>query len=167
MLDIALLSTFSWVLIGFVLGALVPVSAERLFSSFEGRFGLLFSTLFSVPLAFIWCGVFVALSGGTPGKWLMGVRILDQAGRPPGLLIALEREAIVWIVGLGFGIPLVSMATMLASFGRLESSKTTWWDERLRLVVVHRAEGTLQTSLAVCAVLLWITTTMMLRFMQT
>lgn len=48
---------------------------------------------------------------------------------------ALQRAALVWSKGVGFGIALVSVVTMLVAKRGLESRGQTSWDEALGLVV--------------------------------
>ncbi len=151
MFDIALLGTLSWMAIGFVYGSLDQVGAERFFN-YSDRFTMMFEAMLGIPLSMIWSAIFISMTGGTPGKWLAGVRVLDAHGRPPSLFVALEREAMVWIVGLGLGVPLVSLATLITSFSHLDTHSSTWWDKRLKLTARYRDEGGLQTTLLVTAI---------------
>lgn len=114
-----------------------------------------------VPLASIPpSAVMIGLTGGTPGKWLFGVRVLDAAGRPAGIAVALRRELLVWFGGLGLGVPVVSIVTALKAKGTLEQTGRTSWDRTLSLAVRQRPDGPRQVAgfalgTALLAVLIW------------
>lgn len=56
-------------------------------------------------------------TGTTPGKAIFGVRVVDEAGRPPGFARSLGRS-VLWIVdGQPFGLPLVGFVTALTTTG--------------------------------------------------
>ncbi len=104
---------------------------------------------------------FMALStawtGGTPGKWLTGVRVTRLDGRRIGLWEALVREFKVALIGRGLGLPIVSLFTTYAGKERLEEDGSTPWDaDRFR--VTHRAESWLQKVMTTVAALAWIST---------
>jgi uncharacterized RDD family membrane protein YckC len=164
MFDIALMGTLTWMLIGLIYGAIDTVGATRMFGE-TNRFSMLFEALLGIPLSMIWSAIFLSLTGGTPGKWFAGVRILDANGRPPSLFVAFEREAMVWIRGLGLGIPLVSFVTLLINYTDLDKHSSTWWDKRLNLVATHRPEGGLQTTLIVIALVSWMAVNITFRLM--
>jgi uncharacterized RDD family membrane protein YckC len=165
MFDIAVLGSMSWLMIGFIYGALDPDGALRFFES-STRFSVIAEALLAIPLSMIWAAIFLSLTGGTPGKWFAGVRILDANGNPPSLFAAFEREATVWIVGLGFGVPVVNLGTMLTAYTELDKHSRTWWDRRLNLVATHRPAGGLQTGLIAAAFAVWIATNIASRLMM-
>ncbi len=88
----------------------------------------------------------------TPGKFLFGVRVCRRDGRSLGFPAALLREIRVWIIGMGLGIPLVSLFTMWAAKTHLEDNGTTSWDRDGRHVVYYRVDGGLQTLLAIVGI---------------
>jgi uncharacterized RDD family membrane protein YckC len=100
------------------------------------------STVLAVALMFVlyslWEPLFLANTGTTPGKWIMGIRIRTAVGNKLGYLTALSRMIRVWIVGMGLGLPIVSLITLLISRAKLNSDGQTGWDERLNLRVMHR-----------------------------
>ena len=119
------------------------------------------STAILVPLATIpESAVLVGLTGGTPGKWLFGVRVLGADGRPVGLAVAIRRELLVWYRGLGLGLPVVSIVTALKAKGTLEETGRTSWDRTLALAVCQRPDGPRQVAsfalgTALLAALVW------------
>jgi hypothetical protein len=155
MFDVNLLGFFSWALIGLLYYSIDPVAAERFFQILEGRFAQVISIVTTVPLSMIWSGMFLGLSGSTPGKWLFGIRILDASGAPPGIFKGYEREVIVWVHGLGCAIPIVNMVTMLVAYGHLDKTSGARWDQNLKLAATHRPEGGVQVALGAAGIALW------------
>lgn len=86
----------------------------------------------------LWEPLFLANTGTTPGKWLMGIRVRTADGKHLGVFAALWRFVQVWLLGIGAGIPLVSLITMLTSRAKLISDGFTAWDEKQRYQVLHR-----------------------------
>jgi uncharacterized RDD family membrane protein YckC len=70
-----------------------------------------------VSFVLAWLAVFVVaqgLTGATPGKVLVGVRVVDEHGRPPGMARALVRS-LAWIVdGFPYLVPFVGFVTAAA-----------------------------------------------------
>ncbi|MBV9212992.1 MAG: RDD family protein, partial [Actinobacteria bacterium] len=60
--------------------------------------------------------VLPGLRGWSPGKLLVGIRLVNAEGVPPGILRSLLRE-VLWIVDgfPGYGLPLVGFITALAT----------------------------------------------------
>jgi hypothetical protein len=54
---------------------------------------------------------------------------------------ALKRSFYVLAVGLGFGIPVIQIVTMIIAYFRLTKSGMTWWDEKVGVAVVHEQIG--------------------------
>lgn len=89
----------------------------------------------------------IGLSGRTPGKWLFGIRIAGPDGGPIGVWRALRREVSVFAYGLGLGLPLVSIVTLILAYRRLKSRGATRWDAGQGILVLHRPEGARQNRL--------------------
>lgn len=106
--------------------------------------GLLIVAVVGTILVAVVNAILIGLTGGNLGKWLFGVRVLDEAGRPIGLLRSLNRECRVLLIGLGLGIPIVSVATMILAYLKLKKDGVTRWDQALALRVVHRKTGAVQ-----------------------
>ena len=50
-------------------------------------------TIFNTPLVYpFYFWIFTGLSGQTPGKMLLGIKVIDREGNPPGLVKAALRE---------------------------------------------------------------------------
>lgn len=84
--------------------------------------------------------IFIGFTGLTLGKWLFGIKILNDEKRPLGVLRALKREFMVWFSGLGCGLPGISILTVLFSYRRLKAKGITSWDEAIKSTVIQRTE---------------------------
>ncbi|TDK24379.1 RDD family protein [Luteimonas aestuarii] len=132
---------FSFALIAIVVLYIELVHADvalvdRLLGVFEGVGGTVLSNVVSPVMAIVPVALLLAC-GQTPGKWLFGIRVRDREGRRIGFLAALRREAMIYVRGLGLGLPLVTLYTLATSFGDLKNEGTTHWDRALGLQVSH------------------------------
>lgn len=100
----------------------------------------------------LWEPLFLSNTGTTPGKWLMGVRVRRADGRKVGLFAAYLRFVWAWAVGLGLGIPLVSLICMLIARSKLISDGATAWDEGLKLQVTHAKRHPIVWALVIVCV---------------
>jgi uncharacterized RDD family membrane protein YckC len=66
--------------------------------------------------------------GTTPGKALLRTRVLNADGSHLSYGAALKRGLHVWWAGLGLGIPLITIITMLVARRRLLDEGRTSWD---------------------------------------
>jgi len=137
-----------WIAIGLMLAAVAPSKAKRFFNFIGDRkneFANIFLTCLIAPFA---NAAFIGFTGSSLGKWFFGVKVIDHSGRAIGYTLALKREFLVWLYGIGLGIPLVSFCTALHQKSQLEKDKTTSWDRDLNLQVVYRKSGVLQYFLS-------------------
>jgi hypothetical protein len=82
----------------------------------------------------------IGLTGLSLGKWIFGIRV-TRDGAPMGPLRALRREFAVFFKGLGLGVPLVSLFTLVGSYSALSDKRITPWDKAQKLGVNHRPES--------------------------
>jgi hypothetical protein len=110
--------------------ALAVLSAVNDFELFEAPGREQVASLVAVlGWAFTEAGLLAAF-GTTPGKALLRVRLVPpphEGDRVP-YGMALTRSLRVWWRGLGAGIPLVSLFTLLAAHSRLKSRGVSSWD---------------------------------------
>ena len=71
---------------------------------------------------------------------------------------------LVWVNGLSFGIPVVTVVTLVMAYRRLDGDSITSWDDKLGLVVLHRPRGTLQTLLGMVGIALYVAAVVALRW---
>jgi uncharacterized RDD family membrane protein YckC len=99
------------------------------------------------------------LFGTTPAKWLFGIRVEHPGGSLLSLGKALKRSFLVFVQGVGLGIPFVALFTQLFAYRRLTKTGTTLWDTSTSAVVLHKKWGvfrTLACTASVFAVLIFV-----------
>ncbi len=116
----------------------------QFFSLLEGPGGQVISLVIATILAVIPNAILIGLTGGNLGKWLFGICVLDEADRPIGVIRSFKREGRVLLFGLAFGIPFLSLISMIISYQKLKQDRSTSWDEALAVKVVHRKAGVAQ-----------------------
>jgi hypothetical protein len=94
----------------------------------------------------------ITLTGTTPGKWLINTRITDKSGSKPKFNESMLRSGQVYATGLGLGLPIVSLVTMILSFRHLTKFGHAEWDRSAGTVVVHKQMTRLKMGLTVVVV---------------
>lgn len=126
-----------------VIGFLSPGA----FAEDDGDVALFFSALF------VWIfveAIMLSVWGTTPGKALMRIAVTRDGVRPLAFGDALARSFRVWFFGLGMGIPIVSVFTLIAAYKKLISRGKASWDTKLDLQVNHgKVSGLRWTALVV------------------
>jgi uncharacterized RDD family membrane protein YckC len=87
--------------------------------------------LFSLVLIWAYYVTFTALYGATPGKMLLGIRVVKSDGRPVDWLTALMRE----VVGKTLSTLLLYLGYLWAFF---HPKRQTWHDLIANTLVIHR-----------------------------
>ena len=90
--------------------------------------------------------------GTTPAKWLFGIRVAQPSGNLLSFPDALNRSFLVFVQGVGLGIPLVALFTQLFAYRRLTTTGTTLWDTSANAVVLHKKWGVFRALLCTAAV---------------
>lgn len=106
----------------------------------------------NVVLYLIWLpaeALLLSLFGTTPAKWLFGIRVAHPGGYLLNFSEALNRSFLVFIQGVGLGIPFVALFTQLFAYRRLTKTGTTLWDTSVNAVVLHKKWGVFRAL--VCA----------------
>lgn len=102
-----------------------------------------YSPLFFIswPAAtFIWCFIeaFCLYAWGrTPGKALLGIRIVSKSGKKLTYGAGLSRALSVWLLGLGAMMPLINLVTLSVACVKLSRNGITSWDKRGECSVQH------------------------------
>lgn len=110
----------------------------------------------SVVLYLIWLPaetLLLSLFGTTPAKWLFGIRVAHPDGNLLSFAEALNRSFLVFVQGVGFGIPFVALFTQLFAYRRLTKTGTTLWDTSTSVVVFHKKWGVFRALACTAAVL--------------
>ena len=87
--------------------------------------------ILSIAVLLVWVFVEAALLsswGTTPGKWLLRIKIKGPNDKID-FSSALNRSFSVWYKGLGFGIPIVYLFTLMSSYKHLTKEGITPWDK--------------------------------------
>jgi hypothetical protein len=117
-------------------------------------------------LGFLACSSWVPLEatllawiGTTPGKWLLNIRLLSVDGTPLKFGRTFQRARRVWIYGLGLGLLIFPLFTLIYSYYELHKHGTSTWDNRGGTKIQHGHLNGLRRSILVllCASLLLIT----------
>jgi hypothetical protein len=91
---------------------------------------LLFYLIFFEPMM-------LSSFGTTPGKSLLGIKIRALSGKKISYSTGMRRGFLVWLNGMGMGIPFVALFTMIIAYSKLKRNGITSWDERCRISVIH------------------------------
>jgi uncharacterized RDD family membrane protein YckC len=158
MLDLAVMGSVMGLMLG-VVGAVVAPEETNRFSAFltSGPVGKVADLMLTLLLVIPGNALLLGLTGGTPGKWLFGIKIVRPDGRPIGVMAALWREIRVWFQGLAMGIPLVTLFTLFAGFSWLNDDGHAPWDKPRRRVALHRPTGAWQILLMLIGLVVLIT----------
>jgi uncharacterized RDD family membrane protein YckC len=154
MIDITVFSASMGLLLGSVLATMAPALHEKIFFDMIGDNRVadtIFSVLIVVPVLALLTGLF----GTSLGKFFMGVRLTRLDGRPIGVSAAFGREFSVYFRGLGLGIPLVILFTLVSSHNRLKADGVAPWDRDQPWVVTHRPDGVVQVLLVITGFVIW------------
>jgi len=117
---------------------------EALFLGFMARFGEHLADLeTAVGLVMVLAMIMVetcllTFTGTTIGKWLFNISLSTPAGQKLSFHTALYRTFLLWLRGLGFGIPFVSVVTMAVGLRNLTLNGESSWDRDGGTVVRHR-----------------------------
>lgn len=122
----------------FVLGILFPELFEPSKSQATSRGNDYLYTLPAVAAYTIFETICLNLFGSTFGKFLYGIRLTTKEGDQLTFTLALKRSLAVWVRGLGFSIPIVTLITLIVAYRTLSKDKETSWDRDFNCVIVHR-----------------------------
>lgn len=84
-----------------------------------------------LPFVLIFDAAVFRLTGNTPGKALLGIRVASLRGAPLGFGQYLRRNFSLWWGGLGLGIPFVTLFTLWRQEKRLRNGQQTSYDEKM------------------------------------
>lgn len=120
--DIAV-STF---MVGVLISALRPTLLEQLTGAAHGRWILV---LVLLPFALTMDAAIHWALGNTPGKAIAGIKVLaEEGGRPLSAAAYWGRNVGLYVFGLGLGIPLVGLITLIVSYRRAAAGEISRWD---------------------------------------
>jgi HAMP domain-containing protein len=118
--------TISTVVVDVLIGALRPTLLGQLTAAAHGRWVVV---LILLPFALIMDAVIHWALGNTPGKAIAGSKVLAEGGgRPLSAAAYLGRNFGMYVFGLGLGVPLVSLITLIVSYRHAAAGEISRWD---------------------------------------
>ena len=147
--DICTAGLVLFMLLIFAFSATMPEQAAGFAKAIENPI------IASVVLYLIWLpaeALLLSLFGTTPAKWLFGIRVAHPGGNLLSFAAALNRSFLVFVQGVGFGIPFVALFTQLFAYRRLTKTGTTLWDTSTTAVVLHKKWGVFRALACTAAV---------------
>ena len=105
-------------------------------SSYEGEAvekiaSRLISYIFAPAFSFFLDSALYGLFRGTFGKWLFGVKVIEESGEKPKASRYFVRNLGVLFDGCGLCIPIVTLITRLKQYGLVSEGEPTTYDKRL------------------------------------
>ena len=79
-----------------------------------------------------------ALFGTTPGKAIFRITVRKTDGSRMNFIEAWVRSLLVFVKGMGLGIPLAALITQIVAYSKLSSEGVTSWDRDRGLEVSHQ-----------------------------
>nr|SPS06268.1 membrane protein of unknown function [Candidatus Nitrotoga fabula] len=148
--DICTAGFLLFLLLIFALSAMMPEQAAGFAKAMENPI------IANVMQILVWVpaeSVFLSLFGTTPAKWLFGIKVVHPGGELLSIPEALNRSFLVFLQGVGLGIPFVALFTQLFAYRRLTKTGTTLWDTSANAVILHKKWGVLRALVCTAAVI--------------
>ncbi len=111
-----------------------------------------FQPLLGMLLIFLWIFVetiLIATWGTTPGKWMLKTTVQDENHHRLSFSDALNRSFSVWWIGVGAGLPIISIITMIVAAVKLSNTGTTSWDRQNKYRIFHGKIGVVRTLIVI------------------
>lgn len=109
------------------------------------------AAFFTVIVALLVEVIVMGLTGGTIGKWILGITVRRIDGTKLTMGEVFKRNMILWAHGIGLGIPLVNLFFMAKSYQIAKSGKRCRWDEELMHNVHQKEIGKARIALGISA----------------
>lgn len=146
MLDTTIHGLLGALLLGFAWYSIAPLSAESFFAITSTPAGPAVDLIMTVVLAALVGGVVVGATGSSIGKSIFGMKVVNPDLHAIGIAGGLMREFRVLLFGMGLGLPIIILITMIVAHGKLTKDGATSWDLG-RHVVLYRPNGSKQYAL--------------------
>lgn len=156
MVDTSVNGAMAFFFISIVWHTLDSNSANQFFNFLNSPSLQFLNIIATVFVAIFVNAALIGFTGGSIGKWFFGIKVLGADNRPIQYARAIKREFSIWLRGLGLGIPIVSLFTLIFSYGELRKQGATNWDKDMGLKVLYRDSGNRQTILCGIGILLFV-----------
>lgn len=138
-----------FMLLMFALSTTMPEQAVGIIKAIENPI------IASIVAGLVWVpaeALLLSSFGTTPAKWLFGIRVVHADGSVLSFSESLNRSMLVFVQGLGLGVPFVVLFTQLFAYRRLTETGTTLWDTSSSAVVFHKEWGEFRALMCTAAV---------------
>ncbi|MEH2608344.1 RDD family protein [Bradyrhizobium sp. AZCC 1693] len=132
----------------FFLGIALP----RLFDNSDKSLDALYA-IFGTGAYAIFEGLCLNVFGSSLGKRLYGIKLTRSDKDGFTLAVSFKRSFAVWARGLGIGIPIVSLVTLIVAYRTLTQEKQTSWDRDFQCITTHNKLSALRW---ISIVLVWL-----------
>ena len=112
------------------------VAFPKVFEGSDKGSDLLYS-IFGAAAYAIFEGFCLNVFGTSLGKRLYGIKLSRTEEDGLSLPVSFKRSFAVWVRGLGFGIPIVTLFTLNAAYQTLKREKQTSWDRDFQCITAH------------------------------
>lgn len=137
-------------------GGVIGVMAQRTFEVSE-QLSDFWVTFFLTPVVVALDAVLYDALGNTPGKWLLGLRVLSLDGDRLAIGRALRRNFGMYVLGLGMALPVVPLFTLVRAYHKAKDGEPQPWDVATRSRCYSVRNTTTRTligaAITVCLVL--------------
>lgn len=76
--------------------------------------------------------------GGSFGKLVYGITLAPETGGQFTIGVAIKRSLAVWVRGMGIGIPIVTLFTLITAYNTLKKEGRASWDRDFNCLVRHK-----------------------------
>lgn len=107
----------------------------------EPEFFINYPALFSFVLLIFWVfteAVLLSTWGSTPGKFLLNISVRSHEGDILSFEQSLKRSFLVWLRGMGCGLPFAQVFAMFFSYRKLMRDRSCYWDDSLKVTVLQK-----------------------------
>jgi len=149
--DLTVFGVIAWFLIGYAWYSIAPLQADNFFNQLNPTF----DAILTIFLGSLVSGLVLGFVGTTPGKSIFGVRVKTLKGQSIGLSNGIARDFTIFIKGLGLGLPLISLITLILSYQQLKKRNVMSWDAGQYAVTYRRNTGA-QIAITIAGVVLYL-----------
>lgn len=121
-------------LVALVAGTILCRTSPLFLRWLDTPFGWKAFGLVCIPFGLLLDAALQALAGNTPGKAMLGLRVLQSDGRPLRFGEQLGRNLCVWTTGLGCCLPVIGLLAMVRQGLRLRNRLPASYDGRYYVV---------------------------------
>lgn len=100
-----------------------------------------------LPVVLFLEAIIFGFFGNTPGKALLGLKVIKANDEPLGFMQYLKRNLTIWWNGLAFGIPLLSILAMISQANLVRKCQLTSYDSTHSCKVIMQSVSFIKTAI--------------------